>query len=47
MATIGEERVTAVSNMCDELIASGHPDAAIPAALKDGINYTWFERLEM
>nr|prf beta spectrin (beta fodrin) [Mus musculus] len=43
---IGQERVDTVNNMADELINSGHSDAAI-AEWKDGLNEAWADLLEL
>ena len=45
--TIGQERVAAVNEVCDQLIQSGHSDAATIAEWKDRINEAWADLLEM
>ncbi|XP_041920801.1 spectrin beta chain, non-erythrocytic 1 isoform X2 [Alosa sapidissima] len=44
---IGQERVDAVNQMADELINSGHADAATIAEWKDGLNEAWADLLEL
>uniref|UniRef100_UPI00358EA8B4 spectrin beta chain, non-erythrocytic 1-like n=1 Tax=Myxine glutinosa TaxID=7769 RepID=UPI00358EA8B4 len=44
---VGQERVSAVNAMVDEMIASEHPDAATIAEWKDGLNDAWAELLEL
>ncbi|XP_067336083.1 spectrin beta chain, non-erythrocytic 1-like isoform X3 [Channa argus] len=44
---IGQERVDAVNRMADELINSGHGDAATIAEWKDGLNEAWADLLEL
>uniref|UniRef100_A0A8C4N5U4 Spectrin beta chain n=1 Tax=Eptatretus burgeri TaxID=7764 RepID=A0A8C4N5U4_EPTBU len=44
---VGQERVTAVNAMVDEMIAAEHPDAATIAEWKDGLNDAWAELLEL
>lgn len=44
---IGQERVAAVNDICDQLIAAGHSDAATIAEWKDGINEQWTDLLEL
>ncbi|KAG9334206.1 hypothetical protein JZ751_008504 [Albula glossodonta] len=44
---IGQERVDAVNQMADELINSGHTDAATIAEWKDGLNEAWADLLEL
>lgn len=44
---MGQERVTAVNQMVDELIDYGHADAAIIAEWKDGVNESWAELMEL
>lgn len=44
---IGQERVDTVNNMADELINSGHSDAATIAEWKDGLNEAWADLLEL
>jgi len=44
---IGQERVAAVNDICDQLIAAGHSDAATIAEWKDGINEAWTDLLEL
>lgn len=45
--SVGQERVTAVNQMVDELIDYGHADAAIIAEWKDGVNESWAELMEL
>ncbi|KAJ3610274.1 hypothetical protein NHX12_022367 [Muraenolepis orangiensis] len=45
--TIGQERVDAVNRQADELINSGHGDAATVAEWKDGLNEAWADLLEL
>ena len=45
--TIGQERVAAVNEICDGLIAAGHSDAATIAEWKDQINEAWADLLEL
>ncbi|MBN3307478.1 SPTN4 protein, partial [Amia calva] len=44
---MGQERVTAVNQMVDELIDYGHADAATIAEWKDGVNEAWADLLEL
>ncbi|XP_056333914.1 spectrin beta chain, non-erythrocytic 4-like isoform X2 [Danio aesculapii] len=44
---LGQERVTAVNQMVDELIDYGHTDAATIAEWKDGVNEAWADLLEL
>ncbi|XP_060222174.1 spectrin beta chain, non-erythrocytic 1 isoform X3 [Meriones unguiculatus] len=44
---IGQERVDAVNHMADDLINSGHSDAATIAEWKDGLNEAWADLLEL
>uniref|UniRef100_A0AAR2KZL4 Spectrin beta chain n=1 Tax=Pygocentrus nattereri TaxID=42514 RepID=A0AAR2KZL4_PYGNA len=44
---LGQERVTAVNHMVDELIDYGHTDAATIAEWKDGVNEAWADLLEL
>ncbi|TFK00787.1 Spectrin beta chain, non-erythrocytic 1 [Platysternon megacephalum] len=44
---IGQERVDTVNHMADELINSGHTDAATIAEWKDGLNEAWADLLEL
>ncbi|XP_040905112.1 spectrin beta chain, non-erythrocytic 1 isoform X2 [Toxotes jaculatrix] len=44
---IGQERVDAVNRLADELINSGHGDAATIAEWKDGLNEAWADLLEL
>ncbi|XP_026532489.1 spectrin beta chain, non-erythrocytic 1 isoform X1 [Notechis scutatus] len=44
---IGQERVDTVNRMADELINSGHSDAATIAEWKDGLNEAWADLLEL
>lgn len=45
--TIGQERVAAVNEICDQLIGAGHSDAATIAEWKDQINESWADLLEL
>uniref|UniRef100_A0A6Q2ZMI2 Spectrin beta chain n=1 Tax=Esox lucius TaxID=8010 RepID=A0A6Q2ZMI2_ESOLU len=45
--SLGQERVTAVNQMVDELIDYGHADAATIAEWKDGVNEAWADLLEL
>uniref|UniRef100_A0A671URU8 Spectrin beta chain n=1 Tax=Sparus aurata TaxID=8175 RepID=A0A671URU8_SPAAU len=45
--SIGQERVTAVNQMVDELIDYGHAEAATIAEWKDGVNEAWADLLEL
>lgn len=45
--SIGQERVAAVNEICDQLIQAGHSDAATIAEWKDGINEAWADLLEL
>jgi spectrin beta len=45
--SIGQERVAAVNEICDQLIQAGHSDAATIAEWKDGINEAWTDLLEL
>ncbi|XP_041524837.1 spectrin beta chain, non-erythrocytic 1 isoform X3 [Microtus oregoni] len=44
---IGQERVDTVNHMADDLINSGHSDAATIAEWKDGLNEAWADLLEL
>ncbi|XP_031193643.1 spectrin beta chain, non-erythrocytic 1 isoform X4 [Mastomys coucha] len=44
---IGQERVDIVNTMADDLINSGHSDAATIAEWKDGLNEAWADLLEL
>ncbi|KAI4899424.1 hypothetical protein NFI96_026189 [Prochilodus magdalenae] len=44
---IGQERVDTVNKMADDLINSGHADAATIAEWKDGLNEAWADLLEL
>ncbi|XP_033469021.1 spectrin beta chain, non-erythrocytic 1 isoform X1 [Epinephelus lanceolatus] len=44
---IGQERVDAVNRQADELINTGHSDAATIAEWKDGLNEAWADLLEL
>ena len=44
---VGQERVAAVNDICDNLISAGHTDAATVAEWKDGINESWTDLLEL
>lgn len=45
--TTGSERVAAVNDIADQLIASGHSDSATIAEWKDGLNEGWQDLLEL
>uniref|UniRef100_A0A8B9SFX4 Spectrin beta chain n=1 Tax=Apteryx owenii TaxID=8824 RepID=A0A8B9SFX4_APTOW len=45
--SIGNERISAVNQMVDELIDYGHADAATIAEWKDGVNEAWADLLEL
>uniref|UniRef100_A0A8C8SS14 Spectrin beta chain n=1 Tax=Pelusios castaneus TaxID=367368 RepID=A0A8C8SS14_9SAUR len=45
--SIGNERISAVNQMVDELIDYGHVDAATIAEWKDGVNEAWADLLEL
>ncbi|XP_040262099.1 spectrin beta chain, non-erythrocytic 4 [Bufo bufo] len=45
--SIGQERISAVNQMVDELIDYGHSDAATIAEWKDGVNEAWADLLEL
>ncbi|XP_060896413.1 spectrin beta chain, non-erythrocytic 1 isoform X1 [Labrus mixtus] len=45
--TIGQERVDTVNRQADELINTGHGDAATIAEWKDGLNEAWADLLEL
>uniref|UniRef100_A0A1A8V3F3 Spectrin beta chain n=1 Tax=Nothobranchius furzeri TaxID=105023 RepID=A0A1A8V3F3_NOTFU len=44
---IGQERVDGVNRLADDLINSGHGDAATIAEWKDGLNEAWADLLEL
>jgi len=44
---IGHERVASANEICDELIASEHTDAATIAEWKDRVNEAWADLLEL
>lgn len=44
---IGQERVDTVNQQADELINTGHGDAATIAEWKDGLNEAWADLLEL
>uniref|UniRef100_A0AAX7SZZ1 Spectrin beta chain n=1 Tax=Astatotilapia calliptera TaxID=8154 RepID=A0AAX7SZZ1_ASTCA len=44
---IGQERVDGVNKLADELINTGHGDAATIAEWKDGLNEAWADLLEL
>ena len=44
---IGQERVDTVNRQADELINTGHGDAATIAEWKDGLNEAWADLLEL
>ena len=43
----GSERVAATNAVCDQLIGTGHSDAATIAEWKDQINESWADLLEL
>jgi len=43
----GSERVAATNAVCDQLIGTGHSDAATIAEWKDQINQSWADLLEL
>uniref|UniRef100_A0A8D2LQC9 Spectrin beta, non-erythrocytic 4 n=1 Tax=Varanus komodoensis TaxID=61221 RepID=A0A8D2LQC9_VARKO len=45
--SLGNERISAVNQMVDELIDYGHADAATIAEWKDGVNEAWADLLEL
>uniref|UniRef100_A0A8C3CT65 Spectrin beta, non-erythrocytic 4 n=1 Tax=Cairina moschata TaxID=8855 RepID=A0A8C3CT65_CAIMO len=45
--SVGQERISAVNQMVDELIDYGHADAATIAEWKDGVNEAWADLLEL
>ncbi|XP_063168593.1 spectrin beta chain, non-erythrocytic 4 [Candoia aspera] len=45
--SIGNERISAINQMVDELIEYGHADAATIAEWKDGVNEAWADLLEL
>ncbi|XP_023817835.1 spectrin beta chain, non-erythrocytic 4 isoform X2 [Oryzias latipes] len=45
--SVGQERVTAINQMVDELIDYGHSEAATIAEWKDGVNESWADLLEL
>ncbi|XP_068440941.1 spectrin beta chain, non-erythrocytic 4 isoform X3 [Clinocottus analis] len=45
--SVGQDRVTAVNQMVDELIDYGHSEAATIAEWKDGVNEAWADLLEL
>ncbi|KAG9472487.1 hypothetical protein GDO78_019184 [Eleutherodactylus coqui] len=45
--SIGQERISAVNQMVDELIDYGHSDAATIAEWKDGVNEAWADLMEL
>uniref|UniRef100_A0A8D0AZZ5 Spectrin beta, non-erythrocytic 4 n=1 Tax=Salvator merianae TaxID=96440 RepID=A0A8D0AZZ5_SALMN len=45
--SVGNERITAVNQMVNELIDYGHADAATIAEWKDGVNEAWADLLEL
>ncbi|CAM5129135.1 unnamed protein product [Natator depressus] len=45
--SVGNERLSAVNQMVDELIDYGHADAATIAEWKDGLNEAWADLLEL
>lgn len=47
MGMIGQDRVDMVNQTIDELIETGHSEAATLAEWKDGINESWADLLEL
>ena len=45
--TVGTDRVSAVNDIADGLIAARHSDAATIAEWKDGLNDSWADLLEL
>uniref|UniRef100_A0A8C1KJ68 Spectrin beta chain n=1 Tax=Cyprinus carpio TaxID=7962 RepID=A0A8C1KJ68_CYPCA len=45
--TVGQERVDTVNRIIDEMIETGHSEAATLAEWKDGINESWADLLEL
>ena len=45
--SIGSERVQAVNEICDALVAAGHHEAPLIAQWKDGLNEKWQDLLEL
>uniref|UniRef100_A0A8V5GXT6 Spectrin beta chain n=1 Tax=Melopsittacus undulatus TaxID=13146 RepID=A0A8V5GXT6_MELUD len=45
--SVGQERISALNQMVDELIDYGHASAATIAEWKDGVNEAWAELLEL
>ncbi|XP_073725686.1 spectrin beta chain, erythrocytic-like [Misgurnus anguillicaudatus] len=45
--TVGQERVDVVNRTIDEMIETGHSEAATMAEWKDGINESWADLLEL
>ena len=45
--TVGNERVATTNGVCDQLIGTGHSDAATIAEWKDNINELWADLLEL
>ncbi|KAL4656168.1 spectrin beta chain, erythrocytic-like [Arapaima gigas] len=45
--TVGQERVDAVNRTIDDLIESGHSEAATMAEWKDSVNESWADLLEL
>ena len=44
---IGTERLAATNEVCDQLIGTGHSDAATIAQHKDTVNEAWANLLEL
>lgn len=44
---MGQERVDTVNRIIDEMIETGHSEAATLAEWKDGINESWADLLEL
>ena len=44
---IGNERLAKTNEVCDQLIGTGHSDAAIIAQHKDTVNEAWANLLEL
>uniref|UniRef100_A0A8C2CUZ7 Spectrin beta chain n=1 Tax=Cyprinus carpio TaxID=7962 RepID=A0A8C2CUZ7_CYPCA len=45
--TVGQERVDTVNRIIDDLIETGHSEAATLAEWKDGVNESWADLLEL
>lgn len=44
---IGNERLAATNEICDQLIGTGHSDAATIAQHKDTVNEAWLNLVEL